>query len=184
MQKILVPLDGSELSEEILHVVADGFDPAETEVIFLSVGDPVDATMGAGSRDMHPLGVVGSTAPATIAAVTGRDRGEAEGQGFDHARQQLGSYLDHRSKRLALQGFHVKTVVEFSVDPAVVIVDCAKQHKVDFIAMSTHGRTGLAGVLAGSVATAVLKSCGIPVLLTRPVKLEQVRAPRHLNFRP
>jgi nucleotide-binding universal stress UspA family protein len=172
MQKILVSLDGSELSEEILRVIEDGFDPADTEVVFLRIGDPVDAVMSAGSRDMHPLGVVSSTAPATVAAVTGRDWGEARGQGFEHARRQLASYLDHRSKRLALQGFHVETVVEFSIDPAVVIVDCAKQRKVDFVAMSTHGRTGLAGVLAGSVATAVLKSSGIPVLLTRPVKPE------------
>jgi nucleotide-binding universal stress UspA family protein len=169
MQKILVPLDGSELSEEIIHVIADGFDPAETQVVFLRVGDPVDAIMAAGSRDMHPLGVAGSTAPATIAAVTGRDWGEAKGQGFDRARHELGSYLDHRSKRLALQGFHVKTVVEFG-DPAVVITDCARQCQVDFIAMSTHGRTGLAGALLGSVATAVLKTSRVPVLLTRPVK--------------
>jgi nucleotide-binding universal stress UspA family protein len=172
MQKILVPLDGSELAEAILGVIADGFDPTDTEVVLLRIADPVDAVMSAGSRDMHPLGVVGSTAPATVAALAGRNWGEAKGQGFDRARQELGSYLDHRSKRLALHGFHVETVVEFSVEPAVVIVDCAKQHKVDFIAMSTHGRTGLAGVLAGSVATAVLKSSGIPVLLTRPVNPE------------
>jgi nucleotide-binding universal stress UspA family protein len=172
MQRILVPLDGSELSEAILPVIADGFDPADTEVIFLRVGDPVDAVMSAGSRDMHPLGVVGSTAPATVAALAGRDWGEAKGQGFDRARQQFGSYLDHRSKRLALQGFHVETVVEFSVDPAVVIVDCAKQHQVDFVAMSTHGRTGLVATFLGSVATAVLKSSGVPILLTRPVKPE------------
>ena len=171
MQKILVPLDGSELSEEILHVIADGFDPADTEVIFLRVGEPADAIMTAGSRDMHPLGIVGSTAPATIAALTGRRWGEARGQGLDRARQQIESYLDHRSKRLALQGFHVESVAEFG-DPAVVITDRAKQHQVDFIAMSTHGRTGLAGALLGSVATAVLKSAGVPVLLTRPTKPE------------
>jgi nucleotide-binding universal stress UspA family protein len=169
MQRILVPLDGSELSEAILPVIADGFDPADTEVVFLRVGDPVDAIMGAGSHDMHPLGVVGSTAPATVAALAGRDWGEAKGQGFDRARQQLESYLDHRSKLLALQGFHVETVVGFSVDPAVVIADCAKQQRVDVIAMSTHGRTGLAGALLGSVASAVLKSSRLPVLLTRPV---------------
>lgn len=172
MQKILVALDGSELSEAILPVIADGFDPADTEVIFLKVGDPVDAIMNAGSRDLHPLGLVGSTAPATIAAVTGRDWGEARGQGLDHARKQIESYLDHRSKRLALQGFHVETVVEFSVDPAVVIADCARQRQVDFIAMSTHGRTGLAGALLGSVATAVVSGSGIPVLLVRPMKPE------------
>jgi nucleotide-binding universal stress UspA family protein len=169
MRKILVPLDGSELSEQILHVIADEFDPADTEVVFLKVGDPVDAVLSAGSRDMHLLGVVGSTAPATIAALAGRDWGEARGQGFEQARQQIGSYLNHRSKRLALQGFHVEVVVEFGIEPAVMIAECAKQHDVDFIAMTTHGRTGLAGALAGSVATEVLRNTGIPVLLMRSV---------------
>jgi nucleotide-binding universal stress UspA family protein len=172
MRKILVTLDGSEKSEEILQVIADRFDPADTEVIFLRVGDPVDAVLSAGSRDMHPLGVVGSTAPATVAALTARDWGEARGQGFERARRQIASYLDHRSKRLALQGFHVEWVVEFGSEPAVVIADCAKQHKVDFIAMSTHGRTGLAGVLAGSFATGVLKASGIPVMLVRALNPE------------
>jgi nucleotide-binding universal stress UspA family protein len=173
MQKILVPLDGSELSEAILKVIAGGFDPADTDVVLLRVGDPVDVVMSAGSSDLHPLGVVGSTAPATVAALAGRDWEEARGRGFDRARKQIESYLDHRSKRLALQGFHVESVVEFSVDPAVVIADCAKQRQVDFIAMSTRGRTGLAGALLGSVATEVVKTSGIPVLLTRPVQPEE-----------
>jgi nucleotide-binding universal stress UspA family protein len=156
------------MSEEILQVIADRFEPADTEVIFLSVGDPVDVVLSDGSRD----GVVGSTPPATVAALTARDWEEARGQGFQRARQQIASYLDHRSKRLALQGFHVEWVVEFGSEPAVVIADCAKQRKVDFIAMSTHGRTGLEGVLAGSVATAVLNASGIPVMLVRALYRE------------
>jgi nucleotide-binding universal stress UspA family protein len=169
MRKILVPLDGSELSEEILHVIVHGFDPADTEVVLLRVGEPTEAIMTTGSRDMHPLGVVGSSAPATIAALTGRRWGEAKGQGFERVRARIESYLAQRSSILTGRGFHVESVVEFG-DPSVVILDCAKQRQVDFIAMSTHGRTGLAAVLVGSVATAVLKSASVPVLLTRPVQ--------------
>lgn len=171
MRKILVPLDGSALSEAILPVIAEGFDPSDTEVILLRVGEPADAIMTAGSRDMHPLGVVGSSAPATIAALTGRRWGEAKGQGFDRARQRIESYLERRSQQLTGRGFQVKSVVEFG-DPSVVVVDCARQHRVDFIAMSTHGRTGLAGALLGSIATAVLKISGVPVLLARPMRPE------------
>jgi nucleotide-binding universal stress UspA family protein len=169
MQKILVPLDGSNLSEAILPVIAEGFDPAYTEVILMRVGEPADAIMTAGSRDMHPLGVVGSTAPATIAALTGRHWGEAKGQGFDRARERLESYLAKHSQTLAKHGFRVQCIAEFG-DPSVVVVDCARQSQVDLIAMSTHGRSGLAAALIGSVASAVLKSASVPVLLTRPVQ--------------
>jgi nucleotide-binding universal stress UspA family protein len=169
MQKVLVTLDGSNLSEEILPIIAHGFDPANTEVILLRVGEPADAIMTAGSRDMHPLGIVGSTAPAMIAALTGRDWGEAKGQGLDRARERIGSYLAKHSQTLVKQGFHVECIAEFG-DPAVVVVDCARQRQVDLIAMCTHGRTGLAAALIGSVASAVLRGSSVPVLLKRPVQ--------------
>jgi nucleotide-binding universal stress UspA family protein len=169
MNKVLVPLDGSELSEAILPVIAEGFDPADTEVILMRVGQPAAAIMTAGSRDMHPLGVVGSTAPATIAALTGRHWGEAKGQGFHRARERIESYLAKHSQTLAKHGFRVQCIAEFG-DPSVVVVDCARQRQVDLIAMCTHGRTGLAAALIGSVASAVLRSSSLPVLLTRPLQ--------------
>ena len=168
MNKILVPLDGSELSEAILPVIAEGFDPADTEVILMRVGEPADAIMIAGSRDMHPLGV-GSTAPATIAALTGRHWGEAKGQGFHRARERIESYLARHSQTLAKHGFRIQCIAEFG-HPSVVVVDCARQRQVDLIAMCTHGRTGLAAALIGSVASAVLRSASVPVLLTRPLQ--------------
>jgi len=51
---------------------------------------------------------------------------------------------------------------------AVEIVRCAGDEQVDLIAMSTHGRSGLDRALHGSVAEAVLRTAGRPVLLTRP----------------
>jgi nucleotide-binding universal stress UspA family protein len=153
MRKVLVPLDGSGLSEAVLPVIISAFDPSDTKAILMRVGEPADAIMTAGSRDMHPLGVVGSTAPAAIAALTGRCWGEAKGQGFDRARAKIRSYLTKRSEMLQERGFQVEYLVEFG-DPSVVIVDCAKQPAVDLIAMSTHGRTGLAAALIGSVAAA------------------------------
>jgi nucleotide-binding universal stress UspA family protein len=169
MKRILVPLDGSNLSEAILPVIAQGFDPADTEVILVRVGAPSEAIMTAGSRDMHPLGIVGSTAPATIAALTGRHWGEAKDQGFDRARERIESYLARHSQTLAKHAFQVECIAEFG-DPTVVLVDCARQRHVDLIAMCTHGRTGLAAALIGSVASAVLRESSVPVFLTRPVQ--------------
>ena len=49
-------------------------------------------------------------------------------------------------------------------DPANAIVKLADQESVDMIVMGTHGRTGLARLLMGSVAEAVVRRSSCPVL--------------------
>jgi nucleotide-binding universal stress UspA family protein len=51
--------------------------------------------------------------------------------------------------------------------PAEAIVDCAKEVGADFIVMGTHGRTGLARVLMGSVAEAVVRQAPCPVVTVK-----------------
>lgn len=48
--------------------------------------------------------------------------------------------------------------------PAVGIVNFAKENGIDLIVMPTHGRTGLAHVLLGSVAENVIRLSECPVL--------------------
>jgi nucleotide-binding universal stress UspA family protein len=55
-------------------------------------------------------------------------------------------------------------VVVNSPNPVKAIVDYAKEHKVDLIAISTHGRTGLRHMAFGSVAEGVLRKSPLPVL--------------------
>lgn len=52
--------------------------------------------------------------------------------------------------------------------PEQLIVELAKQRKVDLIAMGTHGRRGLSHLLLGSVAERVVRTAECPVLTTRP----------------
>lgn len=53
-------------------------------------------------------------------------------------------------------------------NPERVIVDTAKDEDVDLIVMATHGRTGLAHVLLGSVAERVLRLAACPVITMSP----------------
>jgi len=51
--------------------------------------------------------------------------------------------------------------------PAEQIVRAARKHRADLIVIGTHGRTGLARVLLGSVAARVVGTAPCPVLTVR-----------------
>lgn len=53
--------------------------------------------------------------------------------------------------------------------PAVeAIVEAARYREADLIVMSSHGRSGVARLIMGSVAERVLRSTRVPVLVIRP----------------
>jgi nucleotide-binding universal stress UspA family protein len=51
---------------------------------------------------------------------------------------------------------------------ASAILDAARKQHVGLIAIATHGRSGLARLLLGSVADKVVRGATLPVLLYRP----------------
>jgi nucleotide-binding universal stress UspA family protein len=60
----------------------------------------------------------------------------------------------------------IHAVVEGS--PKVEIVRYARTQDIDLIVMATHGRSGLAHILIGSVAESVVRTAPCPVLTVRP----------------
>ena len=60
----------------------------------------------------------------------------------------------------------VHAVVEGS--PKVEIVRYARTQEIDLIVLATHGRSGLAHILIGSVAESVVRTAPCPVLTVRP----------------
>ncbi|MBL8728193.1 MAG: universal stress protein [Planctomycetes bacterium] len=61
-----------------------------------------------------------------------------------------------------------ETVVLDGADVSRAIVDHAAAIKADYLAMATHGRTGLRRMLLGSVAEMVLRHAHVPVVLYPP----------------
>jgi universal stress protein A len=64
--------------------------------------------------------------------------------------------------------------------PADVIRDVAEEHGVDLIVMGTHGRTGMAHLLLGSVAEKIVREAPCPVLTVRGDPVGLVTAEREL----
>lgn len=66
----------------------------------------------------------------------------------------------------AREKVEVETIVTMGI-PAVEIVNTAKEKGVDLIVMGTHGRTGIAHVVIGSVAENVVRKAPCPVLTVK-----------------
>ena len=95
----------------------------------------------------------------------------------------LGGYLpanytqelkDHAEKTLSeypAKEWSGKTPVERTVlegYPFVEILGYAKENNIDMIVMGTHGHTGLAQMLLGSVAEKIVRKAPCPVLTVHP----------------
>jgi len=61
-----------------------------------------------------------------------------------------------------------RTVVLDGIDIAHAITEFAKKEKADYIAMATHGRSGLRRLLLGSIAEQVVRHSTVPVVLYPP----------------
>jgi nucleotide-binding universal stress UspA family protein len=140
-KKILVPLDGSDLSESILdHVVTIALGCCVPEVVLVRVREPLDPT-------------VMETLDAKIAAE------------LDEAyREDAASYLDKIAEILKGKGIDAKAEV-LAGNPAEEIIKYARSSGVDLIIMSTHGRSGISRWVLGSVADRVIRHSSVPVLI-------------------
>ena len=147
-ERILVPLDGSELAESVLpHVETIARGCSVVEIILLRVCE----------------------APSILA-----DYPEGKDRSWDkhverittNAQQQCNVYLGDVEKQLRDRGFNV--MIESRLGkPAEEIINYANQNKVDLIIMASHGRSGVSRWAYGSEADKVLRSSCVPVLLVK-----------------
>lgn len=85
---------------------------------------------------------------------------------FDEQRRAARAELAKLVARPAKRGVRIRPVLEDG-SPHRAIVDAAKRLRADLIVMGTHGRTGMARVLLGSVAETVVRHAHCPVLTIR-----------------
>lgn len=79
---------------------------------------------------------------------------------------EMSKYLKSKHAELTAKGFKVATAMREG-NPPQAILDVATEGDYDLIAMSTHGRSGVARWVMGSVTDKVLTASPIPVLVVR-----------------
>ncbi len=138
---ILVGLDGSRYSESILPVVESWAIALGYEVEIVSVLDP-DEVMAATASGVGQPNIVET--------------------GYVHNRAREAAHVIGRE-------------VDFDVlhdsNPARALVDHAGSQRSAMIAVATHGRSGLARLVMGSVSMHVVHRAPCPVLAIRPPDL-------------
>ena len=147
LKHILVPLDGSALSEQALEQALEVTCDAAKITLLSVIEIPVD----------YEYALV--DIPLTV--VTARKYNEDE---FNSTYRRVHDYLTGHATKLVKKGYEVECVVETG-DPAKLINDIATERGVSAIVMTTHGRTGLQRWLFGSVTQKVLNQMTCPVVV-------------------
>lgn len=144
IHRVLIPLDGSEFSRQILRHVRAFLSSEDNELILLRVAQ-------------RPEGVSGPPArPATADVLIPMYESEQDverakhpiysSQEWDSVQAALADELQADVERLRDAGYAVSLAVRFG-NPVQEIVDFVEEESVDLVAMTTHGRTGLRRLL-------------------------------------
>ena len=161
VRKILIPLDNSTVSEQIVPVVQQLFDAADVDLMLMSVAQVMAPIQ---NPRFMPTGYPSYVEPLDYATAVDRETWQ---QQWERERQVLEVGLHAVQKRLQDAGYRVDAALRIG-DPVQEIVTYAEDGGFDLLAMATHGRTGLGRFMFGSVTETVLRNVTVPVLLMRP----------------
>ncbi len=140
-KKVLVPLDGSRTAEGVLpHARALAYSE-DAEIVLLRVA-------------ANPALEFSFSDPATAQSVV------------KDLEAQSRQYIAGVESKLKADGYRVTGVI-YGGSAADTILRVADEMGADAIAMSTHGHTGPARWLLGSVANKVMRNSRVPVMLIR-----------------
>jgi nucleotide-binding universal stress UspA family protein len=141
VNKVLVPLDGSEESEAVIPYIEELASKLEAEVVLLHILAP--------DYVIYPAERVWQR---------------------ESLRAPAKDYVDKVAAQLKRKGIAAKTELAEVMASTVAegIIKVADEIAADVVAMSTHGRSGVGRWVFGSVADRVLRGGNTPILLVRP----------------
>ena len=144
-KSVVVPLDGSELAESVLPVIAELVKNLGVEVqLFRAYQIPYNVYAG-------DEGFYAGNYDALLTSV----------------RDEAAEYLEKKAADLKRLGVSKVTCVAKEGFAADKIIELGRNTADNLVAMSSHGRSGVRRWVLGSVAEAVVRHSGDPVLITR-----------------
>jgi nucleotide-binding universal stress UspA family protein len=147
-ETILVPLDGSELSESALAYAAE-------------FGELFGSAYHLTRIVAYPIDVASPYLPHTV---------QMNQSILTDAKSAASEYLEDHADRLRKRGLRVTTSVTVGTQAGQGILAEAEAVGCDLIAMATHGRRGVGRLMLGSAADKVLRGTHVPLLLHRPAQ--------------
>ena len=114
-----------------------------------------------------PWAAAGVTAGGTVELLHVVSTGSGGADRLERARQKLRKLIPMEAQRI---GLRTEVVALEGSDAAAAICEEAERFGADVVCLASHGRTGLAKALLGSVAAAVVAGSFRPVLLVRSPK--------------
>jgi len=146
--RMLVPLDGTELSESVL----------EHAVSFASL---FQTTLHLVRVVPYPIQFTSPYLPHTM---------QMNQQFVTEAKEAAEVYLAAHAERLRARGHTVETSVVSVAQPGHGLLTEVTDTRCDLVAMATHGRAGLTRAILGSTADKVVRGSHTPILLYRPAE--------------
>jgi nucleotide-binding universal stress UspA family protein len=146
LQRVLIPLDGSDLSEGVIEPAVWLGSLSGAHYTLLRIVLPVPLIR-------PPLATPEQKLTETVMT-----------EQLAQAREKL----EATAARLRQRGLTVDVAVVSDTVPAHAILEWAASNPVDVIALATHGRGGWSRLALGSVADKVLRAANVPVLVFRP----------------
>jgi len=153
-ERIMVPVDGSELAERALAYV-----------------ERIAPVTGATIHLVEVVQVLPGPALSYVPTVV------PEGA-YEAGEEEAAGYLAATRQRLAAAGVGDVRAVELDGEPAASLLDYEREAGIDLVVMCSHGRTGLARFALGSVAERLIQYGVTPVLLVRA--FGEVAVPHHV----
>lgn len=144
MRLFLVATDFSACARKALEFAAELGPPMDAELLLLHV-------------TQLPLGLLESSEVHTVPSQPPIEAGAM-------MREASRAELDRYAEQVRQTGVSVRTQVEIG-EPVKVILDVASQQGAELIVIGTHGRSGFAQLLLGSVAEKVVRRARCPVLI-------------------
>lgn len=141
---ILVPTDGSPLSDKAVNAAVDFAKECGARIIGISVAEP------------YPYSPLSEAAFSDEHAVY-----------EEKAREIAKQHVDKIAAAAARVNVPCETMVTQSFTPFEEIINAAKKWNCDVIFMASHGRKGLSKLFIGSETQKVLAHSTIPVMVFR-----------------